>query len=131
MMEGEGGRGSSVCVMLRYINIYLTNLLVGVGIPSSERSGSSALQGKLGARRISLDSVWPLCQLRGLRGKKSTPRIGWEVPVKSRWSASGSCMERARRQSEQAIRKWYTLHFCMVECVRTYAWICVFSGEVN
>jgi hypothetical protein len=38
--------------------------------------------------------VAPL-QLGGLRGKKSTPSIGWEVPVKSRRSASGSCTERA------------------------------------
>jgi hypothetical protein len=26
---------------------------------------------------------------RGLRGKKSTPSVGWEVPVKSPWLASG------------------------------------------
>jgi hypothetical protein len=34
----------------------------------------------------------------GLRGKKSTPSIGWEVLVKSRRSASGSCMERTGLQ---------------------------------
>jgi hypothetical protein len=38
--------------------------------------------------------VAPL-RLGGLRGKKSTPSIGWEVPVKSHRSTSGSCMERA------------------------------------
>jgi hypothetical protein len=27
--------------------------------------------------------VWPLCGSGGLRGKKSTPSIGWEVSVKS------------------------------------------------
>jgi hypothetical protein len=68
---------------------------VGVGIPSSERSGSSALGGELGARR----NLWIVCtaplRLGGLRGKKSTPSIGWEVLVKSRRSASGSCTERA------------------------------------
>ena len=80
--------------MLCCRNIDLTDLLVGVGIPSSERSGSSALQGELGARQnLWIVSVAPL-QLRGLRGKKSTPSNGWEVPVKSRWSASRSCMER-------------------------------------
>jgi hypothetical protein len=38
--------------------------------------------------------VAPL-QLGGLRGKQSTPSIGWEVPVRSRRSASGSGTERA------------------------------------
>jgi hypothetical protein len=33
-------------------------------------------------------------QLGGLRGKKSTPSIGWEVLVKSHRLASGSCTER-------------------------------------
>jgi hypothetical protein len=32
--------------------------------------------------------------LGGLRGKKSTPSIGWEVPVRSHRSASQSWMER-------------------------------------
>jgi hypothetical protein len=36
--------------------------------------------------------VAPL-QLGGLRGKQSTPSIGWEVPVRSRRSTSGSVME--------------------------------------
>jgi hypothetical protein len=31
--------------------------------------------------------------LEGLRGKKSTPSIGWEVSVRSQWSTSGSSME--------------------------------------
>ena len=80
--------------MLSCKNIDLTDLLVGVEIPSSERSGSSALQGELGARQ----NLWLVCVaplwLKGLRGKKSTPSIGWEVPVRSRRLASGSCMER-------------------------------------
>jgi hypothetical protein len=38
--------------------------------------------------------VAPL-RLGGIRGKKSTPSIGWEVLVKSQRSASGSCTERA------------------------------------
>jgi hypothetical protein len=66
---------------------------VGVGLPSSERSGSSALRGELGARQ----NLWIVCvaplRLGGLRGKKSTPSIGWEVPVRSRRSASGSGTE--------------------------------------
>jgi hypothetical protein len=38
--------------------------------------------------------LWLVCvaplQLGGIRGKKSTPSVGWEVPVKSHRSASGS-----------------------------------------
>jgi hypothetical protein len=113
MKEGEGGKASFVCVTLRCRNIYLTDLLVGVGIPSSERSGSSALQARLGASR----NLWIVCvaplRLGGLRGKKSTPSIGWEVPVKSRWSASGSCTKCVGRHSEWAIRQWYTLFICV------------------
>jgi hypothetical protein len=33
--------------------------------------------------------------LGGLRGKQSTPSVGWEVPVRSRRSASGSGTESA------------------------------------
>jgi hypothetical protein len=32
--------------------------------------------------------VAPL-RLGGIRGKKRTPSVGWEVPVKSPWLASG------------------------------------------
>jgi hypothetical protein len=32
--------------------------------------------------------------LGGLRGKKSTPSIGWEVPVRSQRLASSTWMER-------------------------------------
>jgi hypothetical protein len=32
-------------------------------------------------------------RLGGLRGKKCTPSVGWDVPVRSRRSASGSGME--------------------------------------
>jgi hypothetical protein len=100
-------------------------------IPSSERSGSSALQDEHGARQ----NLWIVCvahlRLGGLRGKKSTPSIGWEVPMKSRQSASGSCTECMGHKSERTIRQRYTLHFCMVECIRPYAWIYIFSGEVN
>jgi hypothetical protein len=38
--------------------------------------------------------VAPL-RLGGLRGKKSTPSVGWEVPVRSHRLASGSWTERA------------------------------------
>jgi hypothetical protein len=56
---------------------------VRVGIPSLRESGGFTLRGKLGARVFSgfvcVAHLW----LGGLRGKKSTPSIGWEVPVKS------------------------------------------------
>ena len=78
--EREEG-SSSVCVTVRCRNIDLTNLLGGSWDTHLGRSGSSALQGKLGARR----NHWIVCvaplRLGGLRGKKSTPSVGWEVPV--------------------------------------------------
>jgi hypothetical protein len=55
--------------------------------------------------------------LGGIRGKKSTPSIGWEVPVMSRQSVS----ERARStgcHSKQAIRELYALLFDRVEFSR-------------
>jgi hypothetical protein len=92
--------------MLRCRNIDLTDLLVGVGISSSKRSGSSALRGELGARQ----NLWIVCvaplRLGGLRGKKSTPSIGWEVLVRSRRLAIGSCMEHGQHL-EQAKRQQY------------------------
>jgi hypothetical protein len=43
--------------------------------------------------------VWPLCGWGGgVRGKKSTPSIDLEVPVKSHQSKRGRCIERARQQ---------------------------------
>jgi hypothetical protein len=72
--------------------------------------------------------VAPL-RLGGLRGKKSTPSIGWEVPVKSRRSAKRE-LHGARgtslRAGDQATV--HSLHFCMVDCCRIYAWICMFNG---
>jgi hypothetical protein len=35
-------------------------------------------------------------QLGGLRGKKITPSVVWEVPMRSHWSKSKSWMERER-----------------------------------
>jgi len=65
--------------------------------------------------------VAPL-QLGGIKVKKITPSIGWEVPVKSRRSASGSCTERARHQlragDQETVR---FLYFCTVDCSMIYA----------
>jgi hypothetical protein len=51
-----------------------------LGYPARIESGSSTLRGDLGARFSLVECVAPL-RLRGLRGKKSTPSIGWEVPA--------------------------------------------------
>jgi hypothetical protein len=60
--------------------------------------------------------VAPL-RLGGLRGKKSTPSIGWEVPLKSHWSKSGSCTERADiTQSERSGNNTLS-SFCIVDVV--------------
>jgi hypothetical protein len=89
---------------------------VGVGIPISVRSGSSALRGELGAScSLGLVCVAPL-RLGGLRGKKSTPSIGWEVPVKSHRSTSRSCT--SARDNDSELSPWATVHmflFCMVD----------------
>ena len=41
--------------------------------------------------------LWLVCvsplRLGGLRGKKSTPSVGWEVPMKSDRLTRGSCTE--------------------------------------
>jgi hypothetical protein len=46
--------------------------------------------------------VAPL-RLGGLRGKKSTPSVGWEVPVSFLWSASRSGTERGKRHSARDV----------------------------
>jgi hypothetical protein len=64
----KGGDGGWIIFCLH--NVMLQKyLLVGVGIPISERSGSLALQGEMGASR----NLWIVCVaplwLGGLRGK--------------------------------------------------------------
>jgi hypothetical protein len=57
---------------------------------------------------------------RGLRGKKSTPSIGWEVPVRSHRSESGSWTECARDNDSEI------LHLAMA-CMCIY----VLNGSLN
>jgi hypothetical protein len=60
--------------------------------------------------------------LGGIRGKKSTPRIRWEVPVKSCRSERGSFTECARHQLRAGDQETtHFLYFCMVDCSRKYA----------
>ena len=83
MKGGDGGWGSSICITLCCRNIFFIDLLVGIGIPSSERSGSSTLRGELEAIFFYGFVCMAPLRLGGLRGKKSTPSIGSEVPVNS------------------------------------------------
>ena len=94
-----------------------------------DRSGSLTLRGNLGAIRTIWIGVAPL-QLGGIRGKKSTPSIGWEVPVKSRRSASGSCTEHADVIRSRRSGNGMLFSFCMVEYIMTYDWDFLFNGEL-
>ena len=49
----------------------------------------------------------------GLRGKKSTPSVGWEVPVKSHRLESESDMERMGQQLREDNLGYGTLIFIM------------------
>jgi hypothetical protein len=49
-------------------------------------------------------------QLRGLRGKKSDPKVGWEVPVRSHRLASGSWTECARDNDFEEFKFGYGTH---------------------
>ena len=49
-----------------------------LGYPAQIESGSLTLQGELGASFLWFVCVAPLW-LEGIRGKKSTPSVGWEV----------------------------------------------------
>ena len=53
--------------------------------------------------------VAPL-RLEGIRGEKSTPSIGWEVPVKSHRSTRGRCTERAGKQLRAGYLGYGKLH---------------------
>jgi hypothetical protein len=56
-------------------------------------------------------------QLGRIRGKKSTPSVGWEVPMKSHRSESGSCMKRAGHQIREGDWEMVCfLYFSMVDC---------------
>jgi hypothetical protein len=50
-------------------------------------------------------------QLRGLKGKKSTPSVGWEAPVKSHRSISRRCTERAGHRLEAVTLDYGTQAF--------------------
>jgi hypothetical protein len=76
--------------------------------------------------------VAPL-RLGGLRGKQSTPSVGWEVPVRSRRSASGSGTERAdrrsRRHSKRAIRQFKSSFLLFHENQFSNSVCIFFSGQ--
>jgi hypothetical protein len=80
-------------------------------------------------RAEELETLW-LCvaplRLGGLRGKKSTPSVGWEVPVSSLRSASleqeqlGAGAAGASEPSLQQIRPRYVTETNRVECSEIY-----------
>jgi hypothetical protein len=49
-------------------------------------------------------------RIGGIKGEKSTPSVGWEVPVRSQRLASGSWSERKRGTMIQIChqRSWYS-----------------------
>ena len=70
-------------------------LLVRVGIQRLKKEWKLFLVRKtLGLLFVGFLCVAPL-RLGGLRGKKSTPSVGWEVPVNSHQSINESFMEHA------------------------------------
>jgi hypothetical protein len=94
MAEEEYG-SCLVCVRLRCRNFILTELsLMGVGIPSLGNEWYLDLASWV-LEFYGIVCMAPL-QLGGIKGKKSTPSIGWEVPVRSHRLASRSWMERGR-----------------------------------
>jgi hypothetical protein len=64
-----------------------------LGYLAQIESGSSTLQGELGDRFLWFVCMAPLW-LRGIRGKKSTPSVGWDVPVRSQRLANRNWMEQ-------------------------------------
>jgi hypothetical protein len=53
-----------------------------LGYPARITSGSSTLRGELGASILWYCVCGPFAA-QGAQGKKSTPSVGWEVPVRS------------------------------------------------
>jgi hypothetical protein len=63
--------------------------------------------------------VWPLCGSGGEGGSRVPLAIGWEVPVRSRRSASGSGTKRTDVFEAGDKATVHTL-FCSIECTRVY-----------
>ena len=60
---------------------------------------------------------------QGAQGKKSTPSVGWEVPVKSHRSASGSWMERTR-DNDSELSHLATVRMCLFLNGRLILFLC-------
>jgi hypothetical protein len=81
--------------------------MIGVVAPPLRRAETLVISGAC---------VAPL-RLGGLRGKKSTPSVGWEVPVSFPWSASRGGTERGKRHSTRDVSKagvWLRYDFTSV-----------------
>jgi hypothetical protein len=86
---------------------------VRVGISSLGESGGSTLRGKMGARGFfKLVVCVVILRLEGLRGKKSTPSIGWEVTVKSPRLVRG----RSKGASSEGHLRFLQDHLLRLRC---------------
>jgi len=81
--KGNGSHLFSVTLCCK--NVLEGVLLVRVGKPSLEKEWKIFLVRQafelFFVDFLYLDSLW----LKGTRGKKSTPRVSWQVPMKFRW----------------------------------------------
>jgi len=82
---------------------------------------------------------------RGIRMKKSTPSVGWEVPVKSHRSTSKSCTKSARQWLRAVTLGYDThdfilhgrlllilrFHFCTFYCVKKSVLLSIFNQELK
>jgi hypothetical protein len=84
--------GVRLCCWILFLTIFS---LWELGHRARITSSSSTLRGELGASILWFVCVAPL-QLGGLMGKKSTPNIGWEVPVRT----------------QRLVRRSWTKHEC-------------------
>jgi hypothetical protein len=57
--------------------------------------------------------------LGGLRGRKSTPSIGWKVPVRSHGSASWSWTKRERETITSGSSHLAMVRMCII-CIKYY-----------
>jgi hypothetical protein len=87
--------------------------LVEVGIPSSNRVVDWPCE-----ERWELSFLWFVCvtTLR-LRGEKSTPSVGWEVPMRSQRLEGGSEEER---QPPKTSTSQYRLQYSCLRCYLYY-----------
>jgi hypothetical protein len=90
-----------------------------LGYQAREESGGSTLRDKLGARVFWLWLCMAPLWIKGIRGKKSTPSVGWEVSVKYSWLEGGDLDIAQAREM--------TIDFSPSVTVFSF-WICIISS---